>query len=464
MDDSGRIGWVMADLRERIAAGRLQAGSRLPSIRRSAEALGVSKSTVVEAFARLTAQGEISARRGAGFYVARSQPLSLAQAGSPVEREIDPLWVMRRSLAADDLPFKPGCGWLPESWMPDAGIRRALRAAARGDTAPLVNYSPPLGFEPLRDCLSRVLGERGIGAARDQILLTDSGTQAIDLVCRLFIQPGDTVLVDDPCYFNFLNIARAHRAKIVSVPYTPNGPDPSLFAELLTEHAPRLYLTTGTFQNPTGATPSSIAQHRILKLAEAHNLIVVEDDIFADFAAAPITRFAAFDGFERVIYVGSCSKTLSAALRCGFICTRPDWIDSLVDLRLSTTFGGNELATRAIHRLLLDGSYRKHMHATRAKLAAAHARTSARLSDAGLRQWCQPQGGLFLWTELPDGLDSADVTRRALREGVMLAPGGVFSCSRSARGFLRFNVAQCNETRIFEVLQRSMRASRKQRD
>src|ERR1700722_4925404 len=132
MDDISRIGLVMAHIRRRIAAGGLQAGSRLPSIRRSAETLAVSKSTVVEAFARLAAQGEISARRGAGFFVAPSQPLSLAHAGRPVEREIDPLWVMRRSLAADDLKLKPGCGWLPESWMPDAGIRRALRAAARG--------------------------------------------------------------------------------------------------------------------------------------------------------------------------------------------------------------------------------------------------------------------------------------------------------------------------------------------
>jgi len=422
----------------------------------------VSKSTVVEAYARLLAQGEISSRRGAGFFVAHSPPLSLAQAGRPVEREIDPLWVMRRSLAADDLKLKPGCGWLPESWMPDAGIRRALRAAARGAAAPLVNYSEPSGFQPLRECLSRLLGERGIGAAADQILLTDSGTQAIDLVCRLFIQPGDTVIVDDPCYFNFLNIARAHRAKIVTIPYTPSGPD-GAFAQVVGEHSPRLYLTTGSFQNPTGATPSSIAQHRILKLAEASNLIVVEDDIFADFAPPSTTRFAAFDGFERVIYVGSCSKTLSASLRCGFICTRRDWIDSLVDLRLSTTFGGNEVATRAVHRLLLDGSYRKHMQTTQAKLAAAHAKTSTRLMESGLRQWCQPRGGLFVWAELPDGLDAADVTRHALREAVMLAPGDVFSCNRSARGYLRFNVSQCNEARIFEILQRCIRACRKQR-
>jgi DNA-binding transcriptional MocR family regulator len=431
---------------------------RLPSIRQCARTLGVSKSTVVEAYGRLIAEGEISSRRGSGFYVvARPKPLSLAGLDQPVLREIDPLWVMRSSLQTDDSVLKPGCGWLPNSWMPDDAMRRALRAQARGAASALLNYSRPLGFQPLREYFSLLLGERGIATAADQILLTDSGTQAMDLLCRLFVQPGDTVLVDDPCYFNFLNIARAHRATVVSVPYTQSGPDLAAFERALSEHAPRLYLTTGTFHNPTGATASSSVQHRLLKLAADHDLIVVEDDIFADFESRPTTRLAAFDGFERVIYVGSYSKTLSAAMRCGYIAGRREWIEKLVDLRLATTFGGNEIAARAVYHLLLDGSYRRHMHSLRARLAVAHARTAARLLDAGLTPWCEPRGGLFLWTELPGALDAAEVTRRAIGEGVMLAPGDVFSLGRAARSFLRFNVSQCAEASIFQVLERSMR-------
>ena len=345
----GRIGGVMTHVRERIAGAGARSGTRLPSIRQCARTLGVSKSTVVEAYGRLMAEGEISSRRGSGFYVvARAKPLSLAGSGQPVLREIDPLWVMRSSLQTEDSVLKPGCGWLPDSWMPDHAIRRALRAQARGEASALVNYSRPLGFQPLREYFSLLLGERGVAAAADQILLTDSGTQAMDLLCRLLVEPGDTVLVDDPCYFNFLNIARAHRATIVSVPYTKTGPDLAAFERVLSEHAPRLYLTTGTFHNPTGATASSSVQHRLLKLAAAHNLIVVEDDTFADFETQTTTRLAAFDGFERVIYVGSYSKTLSAAMRCGYIAARHEWVEKLVDLRLATTFGGNEIAARGV--------------------------------------------------------------------------------------------------------------------
>ena len=454
----GRIGEVMTHVRERMLGAGSRSGMRLPSIRQCARTLGVSKSTVVEAYGRLIAEGDISARRGSGFYVAaRAKPLSLAGAGQAVLREIDPLWVMRSSLHADDSVLKPGCGWLPDSWMPDQDMRRALRAEARGAAAPLMNYSRPLGFQPLREYFSLLLGERGITAAADQILLTDSGTQAMDLLCRLFIEPGDTVLVDDPCYFNFLNIARAHRANIVGVPYTKAGPDLAAFEQTLSAHAPKLYLSTGTFHNPTGATASASVQHRLLKLAADHNLIIVEDDIFADFDSQPGTRLAAFDGFERVIYVGSYSKTLSAAMRCGYIAARCEWIEKMVDLRLATTFGGSEIAARVVYRLLLNGSYRRHMHALRARLAAAHARTIPRLLDAGLAPWCEPRGGLFLWTELPGALDAAEVTRRAMQEGVMLAPGDVFSVSRAARSFLRFNVSRCTESSIFQVLERSMR-------
>jgi DNA-binding transcriptional MocR family regulator len=456
----GRIGQVMIHVRERIAGTGATTGTRLPSVRQCARTLGVSKSTVVEAYGRLIAQGEISSRRGSGFYaVARAKPLSLSGSGQPLLREIDPLWVMRSSLQADDSVLKPGCGWLPDSWMPDDAIRRALRAEARGAAAALVNYSQALGFQPLREYFSLLLGERGLATSADQILLTDSGTQAMDLLCRLFVQPGDTVLVDDPCYFNFLNIARAHRARIVGVPYTTTGPDLAAFERALSEHAPRLYLTTGTFHNPTGATASATVQHRLLRLAAEHNLIVVEDDIFADFDSQRATRLAAFDGFERVIYVGSYSKTLSAAMRCGFIAARRDWIEKLVDLRLATTFGGNEIAARTVYRLLLDGSYRRHMHTLRSRLAAAHASTASRLSDIGLTPWCEPRGGLFLWTELPGALDAAQVTRMAMREGVMLAPGDVFSLSHAARSFLRFNVSQSSEPLIFQILERSIQSS-----
>ena len=127
--------------------------------------------------------------------------------------------------------LKPGCGWLPPSWLPVDGLRRALRTLSRADGPALADYGSPLGLPALRHLIVRRMADRGIEASPDQVMLTESGTQAIDLLCRLLFEPGDTVLVDDPCYFNFQALLRAHRARIVSVPYTPSGPDIELFAQ-----------------------------------------------------------------------------------------------------------------------------------------------------------------------------------------------------------------------------------------
>ncbi|MBZ9602003.1 aminotransferase-like domain-containing protein [Phyllobacterium chamaecytisi] len=446
---------VMYEVRQRIAGRALTPGAKLPSIRSFAETLSVSKSTIVEAYDRLAAEGVILSRRGSGFYVAgHLPPLSLAEIGPRLDHAIDPLWVSRTSLDANDSTMMPGCGWLPSSWMPEAGIRRALRAMARADGSSLTDYASPLGLKPLRQLLARRMGGHGIEAVPDQIMLTESGTQAIDLLCRFLIEPGDAVIVDDPCYFNFHALLKAHRAKVIGVPYTPNGPDLDQFAEALSEHRPRLYITNSALHNPTGAVLSPVVAHRLLKLAEQHDLTIIEDDIFADFEHEPAPRLAAFDGLDRVVHIGSFSKSLSASVRCGFIAARRDWIEGLVDLRIATSFGGGRLGAELVLFMLKDGSYRKHMHGLRAQLAKSMGETIAKLKPLGLAPWIESRGGMFLWCKLPEGVDAAKIAQRGLAEGVIFAPGNVFSQSQAASSYMRFNVAQCNDPRIFTVLER----------
>ena len=460
-DDETLVEKVMAGVRARVAARTLPPGARLPSLRAHAAALGVSKSTVVEAYDRLAAEGAIRARPGSGFYVAgRAPALALAEARPHLEREIDPLWISRQSLQAQDSALKPGCGWLPASWMPDALLRKALRGAARGGAASLADYDGPLGHAGLRQVLARRLAERGVAAAPERILLTESGTQALDLVCRLLLQPGDVVLVDDPCYFNFHALLRAHRVEAVGVPMTPEGPDVEAFAAALSARAPRLYLTNSGLHNPTGATLSPLVAHRVLKLAEEAGLTIVEDDIFADFEDSPAPRLAALDGLDRVVQIGSFSKTLSAAARCGYVAARGDWIEALTDLRIATSFSGGRLAAELVFAATTDAGYRRHMERLRQRLARAMEATSGALARLGVTAWIEPRGGMFLWCALPDGLKAEAIARRCLAEGVVLAPGDAFSLSRSAGGFLRFNVAQSGDSRIYAALARAMEAAR----
>ncbi|BDA83767.1 transcriptional regulator [Aureimonas sp. SA4125] len=441
-----------------MARRLLTDGDKLPSIRAFAKTMGVSPSTVVEAYDRLAAEGVIRSRPGSGFYAAgATPPLVLADAEQTRDREIDPLWVSRLSLDASPGMLRPGCGWLPADWMPNAAIRRALREEAKAGSRTLVEYGAARGSLDLRRHLARQFGAEGIAANPEQILLASTGTQAIDLLCRFFLRPGDKVLLDDPCYFNFRALLRAHHVDIVSVPYTRTGPDTALFAAAVERHRPRLYITNSAIHNPTGASLSAQTAHRVLTAAAAHGMTIIEDDIFGDFEAEFSPRLAALDGLVDVVRVGSFSKTLSASIRCGYIAARPEWIEGLIDLQVATNFGGpSPIAADLILHTLNNGSYRKHLAALRLRLSRCRKGVGASLESLGIVPWTVPRGGFFLWCRLPGHRDAAHVAKAAFRQGVVLAPGNVFSPSQTAADWMRFNVAQMDDPRIAVVLREAL--------
>lgn len=443
---------VMQLIHQRIDRRMLLPGTRLPSVRAMAETTGFSKSTIVEAYDRLAAEGVIRARPGSGFYVAAPlAPLALGEIEAATERDIDPVWMLRQTTEVFDGQILAGSGTLPPGWLADESMRRAMRAAARANDMS-GGYGTVLGHAPMRMLLSRRMAEQGVEASPDQIILTDSGTQAMDLVCRFLLQPGDTVLVDDPCFFNFLAVLRAHRARVVGVPMTPHGPDLGAFAEVVRRERPRLYITNSAVHNPTGVTFSAAHVHRVLKIASEYDMLIVEDDIFVDFEQELSPRYAAFDGLDRVIRIGSFSKTASTAIRCGHIALRPDWVEPMADLRLVTAHFGNPLGAELLATMITDGSYRHHMDTLRGKLARARTRVVARLRDIGLEPWCVPKAGMSLWVRLPGGMDAAALAREAVKSQIVLAPGVVFSPSGNWQDYLRLNVVRCDDERLYGFL------------
>ncbi|WP_395016948.1 PLP-dependent aminotransferase family protein [Dongia sp.] len=455
---------VVAALRAAIAAKTLLPGERLPSIRKLAAANRISPFTAVEAYDRLIAQGLITAKPKSGFFVAgREAPLTLidraASPGHAAPETVDPVWMMRQSLSLDDRVVHSACGWLPDSWLPEAGIRRALRGIAAMPGAQLLQYGHPLGYLPLRQQIRMRLAELDIAAAPETILLTDGASQAVDLVCRHLLQPGDAVLVDDPGYFNYHAVLRAHRARALPVPMTRDGVDLAAMERLAAAEHPKLYLANQAIQNPTGLSLAPGQAHRLLNLAQRHDFRIVEDDVFRDFQAVPTPRLAALDGFTRVLHLGGFSKTISAALRVGFIAGPAETIRHLADLKLATTFGNNQGAAQVVHRLLEDGSYRKHVAALREKLRKATPPLCRRLEALGLKLWTEAEQGMFLWMELPKHAPDAEVlAARAIGRGVVLAPGSVFSPSRQWKRFLRINIAQSIPARLTDVLAAEMKA------
>jgi len=240
---------------------------------------------------------------------------------------------------------------------------------------------------------------------------------------------------------------------VVGVPMTSTGPDLDAFENVVKRERPRLYLTNSAIQNPTGARLTPQNAHRLLLIAAAHDLTIVEDDIFSDLEVEPSPRLAVLEGLKRVVRIGSFSKTLSASLRCGYITARPDWIEDLVDVQVATNFGGpSPVAAEVIASMLADNSYRRHIAGLHRRLTRLRPDTAARLVRLGIEPWLLPHAGFFLWCSLPEACDSGELAQAALARGIVLAPGAAFSLDRGHRSFMRFNVTQMEDPAAFKVL------------
>ncbi|MCB6183586.1 PLP-dependent aminotransferase family protein [Leeia sp. TBRC 13508] len=432
-----------------------QVGMRLPSIRHLAQTLSVSKFTVVEAYDRLVAKGFLESRRGAGFFVAgKNQTVSAPESDTPIQRDIDTVWLMRQMLLQDSDMQKPGCGWLPTEWLMIEDTRRALRTLSRSPILRPTYYGLPAGYLPLRQQLQQRLAEMDIDARPSQILLGSGAMSMIDLILRYFLRSGDSVMIDDPSYFNFRGNLKLHRVQIIPIPRNAQGPDLEKMEQAIIQHKPRLYLTNSVLHNPLGTSIAPGIAFRLLQLAHRHDFHIVEDDIYRDLQNIPTQRLAALDQLQRVIYVGSFSKTLSANFRVGFLTAHKDLVNELTDLKLLTSITSSEAVEQVVYQLLTEGYYRKHVEKLKGKLATAMAYARPRIDKLGWKVSAEPEGGMFLWCELPEGVEAPDLAARALDAHIVLAPGNLMSTAANAKHFLRFNVAHALNGSLFDQLGR----------
>jgi len=438
----------------------IRSGARMPSIRSFASDHGVSRFTVVQAYDKLVAMGYLNSKLGSGFYVsARPKPRASAEV-SKLDDSIDVAWLLRNALEDRTSKTMPGAWWLPASWMEETGIQKSLRALALKHGEFFTAYGTPAGYQPLRELLQGKLSSIGVTADTAQIVLTSGVTHAMDLITRYFVHPGDAVLVDDPGFFILFGGLKSFGAKIVGVPWNHDGPDIPTMEALIKEHRPRIFFTNTVLHNPTGVSISQSVAYRMLQLAEKYDMILVEDDIYGDFHPSKITRLATLDQLDRVIYVSSFSKTLSASLRVGYFACKKELAASLCDMKLLTGLTTSEVGERIIYQLLSDGYYRKHLDKLRLRLQEARTATIARLEKLGFTTYIEPEGGMFIWVKLDDGINMTTLAAQAAKEGVMLAPGNVFRPHQEPSPWLRFNVAHCENEATFRVLGKIVRAAR----
>lgn len=436
---------IFEALQNRILAGELPQGTRLDSLRQACRHYGVSKNIVVTVYDRLVARGLITARQGAGFFVAHRP--SMAVEPENLQEAIDTVSLLRAQL---DRPHTvlAGDGRPPENWLLNAVAALTVSAGEGG-------YGTPHGLLALREYIAAAQLAQGIEVAPSQIVTTFGANHALDLVIRRFVRAGDPVLVDDPGYYPLFAKLRLAGAKVIGVPRRPSGPDPDLLGSLANEYGARLFFTQSLGQNPTGCSITLPIAHAILQVAERQEMLVVDDDPFLDLPGIEGTRLAHLDLFDRVIQVGSYSKTLSPSLRSGYIIASPGIASNLAELKMILTVSSSSYTERIIANLIRSRRYEKIKFTMARRLSEARAEGMRRLSSLGLSLFAEPHGGLYGWLKLPDGLDDLEMAREASAHGIFLAPGSLFQAGWQAHPpGMRINWSRVNDSRFYSFLRR----------
>jgi DNA-binding transcriptional MocR family regulator len=315
-----------------------------------------------------------------------------------------------------------------------------------------LRYGEPAGDGRLRRALSTKLGDFGVRATPEQIVTTVGATHALDVVTRSLLRAGDSVLVDEPGWSVEYARLAALGLRVLPVPRGEDGPDLAAMQRLIDAQEPakrpRLYITVSVLSNPTGASLSLQAAHRVLQLAQAHDLHIVEDDTYAHLAPPHLPRMAALDALERTIYISGFSKILVPNWRVGFIAAPAALVDRFVDTKLLTTLTTPGITEQALAHCLEHGLLRRHTERVMARLALARART-VKLAEAHGCRFAAPPRGLFGWVDV--GVDTERLAQLMLDEW-LIAPGALFHATHRPTTLMRINFATTQDLRFWRAL------------
>ena len=391
----------------------------MPSVRHLASTLGISTFTVADSYSRLVQQGLILAKRGDGYYVAKtSRPLP--QAPTPIP---DARWLTDHKITPEPQVIQPGCGWLPTEWYPTPILQRALRQQGREPDCGN-GYGHSAGWRPLRQHLWQQHHELGILVEPEGVLLTQGASQALALVIQAELQAGDTVVVDDPGYCNLLAMLQHAGMRVCGVPWTPQGPDCNALAELLARERPRAFFTNPRQHNPTGASYSAATAFRVLQLATQHHCLIVEDDVSAALTLSTTPTLAALAGLENIIYISSFAKALAPGLRVGYLLATAERTDRLLRYKVMNAIASSELAERLVLRMVNDPETPKEQQRLRDRLLRAGERWQHGAGADPVAEFLSASRGIFLMGEassITSGRHRAE--RSGLGRGAVAGPG-----------------------------------------
>ena len=390
-------------------------------------------------------------------------PYRLSRASSGLKRS-----VMRDLLglavSPDLISF---AGGLPAAdCLPLDQFRACVDDVLRRDGARALQYSPPL--QSLRDWLAAYMRSRGVECTADSIFITNGAQQGLAILARLFLDPGDAAVIEEVTFTGVRQVVDAQGASIVTIPTDlATGADvDALEAAFTRSPKPRLAILITDFHNPLGVSLSADKREQIAALAAKHAVPIVEDDPYSAlrYAGAALPPIKAFDSAGAIIYVGSFSKMLAPAVRLGWLVAPAALLPRITVLRESFDLESSSLMQRAVFEFLSRGYLEPHLArlnaANRERQAAMQAALREHLGD--IAHWTQPEGGLFVWVTLPDGVDTWATFEAAVARQVAYIPGAAFAVNGGQRNTLRLNYSNVKPEAIEEGVRRLAEVVREQ--
>ncbi|MCD6707383.1 MAG: PLP-dependent aminotransferase family protein [Thiobacillus sp.] len=453
---------VAAELAQRITEGHYAPGTRLPGVRSVARQRGVSVATVVAAYRKLEYEGHIEARARSGFYVRARLPLHTIE---PQRRlaALRPRLVSGQDMAMalikasnDTHIVQLGAAVPDPDYLPTQAVARALAQVARLQRTRSAGYMMPPGAPELRQQIARRMSESGGRIPPDDIVITTGCQEALSLALRAVTRPGDVVAVESPAFYGLLHVMESLGLEALEIPSHPReGMALDALGFALERWSVKACVVVPNYSNPLGFLMPDANKRALVSLLGKHGIPLIEDDVYGDLGfdhRRPTTCMALAPRAD-IIHCSSFSKTLAPGLRVGWIAAGKHR-ERIEYLKYVSSIASPTAPQLAVADLLESGRYERYLREVRGKYASA----VARMGDAVMKYFpegtriSQPLGGFVLWVELPGKVDSFELARRALKQGVSIAPGPLFSARGKFRNFIRLSCARVWDDRLERAL------------
>lgn len=465
---------IVAQVRQRIEAGVVRPGDRLPSTRRLAGVLGIHRSTVAIAYQELWALGFVDLNPGSLPRVRDRVQVAAAtdrtkrglmdwsRVSSPATNAIWETYRARLERGQAGGPSLVDFSTLDmdRRLFPVDSFRSCLNRVIRQQGSTLLGYGDAAGFPPLREWIARRLHGHGISVTADEILVTSGSQQGLDLVFRMVAAPGKRVALETPTYDFVLPLLRFHGLKSLEVPMCHDGLDLSLLADGIEQERPVLVYTMPSFQNPTGVSTSQAHREQLLSLCEMHHIPILEDSFDEEmkYFGRAVLPIKSMDRHHVVIYSGTFSKVLFPGVRIGWIAAERDCVERLTAIRRFSELSPNLVVQAAMHEFCQMGYYEGHisrMHRVFRKRMRTAIQALRRYIAPEWADWTEPSGGYLIWLQLrPVPFQLPDWNKLFAAHGVKVGLGDHFFPSETADTHLRLSISRLNEEEIVAGVRR----------